>query len=69
MSANITSLHTIPINWLLPIIGRQITSDKNFVDVQHYNNYTAQTDTKTKQYKHTVITNTHHYLNTLPISG
>ena len=25
-----------PINQLLPIIGRQLTSDKNFVGVQHY---------------------------------
>ena len=24
-----------PINQLLPIIGRQLTSDKNFVGVQH----------------------------------
>ena len=25
-----------PINQLLPIIGRQLTGDKNFVGVQHY---------------------------------
>ena len=33
MSANYTHK---PINQLLPIIGRQLTSDKKFVGVQHY---------------------------------
>ena len=28
-----------PINQLLPIICRQLTGDKNFVGVQHYNTY------------------------------